>query len=198
MNNRVLIVAAFLFLGLVACTDAEPKKESKKVLSAEEKANYITNGKAIALHTFTALSGALSEKIQSGGIPEAIEYCNVAAYPLTDSIASLYNAQVKRVSDKTRNPSNRPNSTELEVIAAYQNEIANGEKLKPVILEEDGMVYFMAPILIKPMCLNCHGVPEKNISKDNLALIREKYPKDMAINYAEGDLRGIWSIQFSE
>jgi hypothetical protein len=198
MKKIAIGIVSLLFIALVACSENDQTKEVKKEISSEEKAQYIEKGKAIALQTFTALSGALSEKLQSGGVPEAITYCNVNAYPLTDSIAALHNVTVKRASDKARNQSNLPSSFEAEVLAQYQNDISSGEQLKPVLKEVNGEVYFMAPIRIKPLCLTCHGTPEVNISTDNLALIREKYPKDKAINYAEGDLRGIWSIRFSE
>jgi hypothetical protein len=183
---------------MFSCADEVQNQETDESLLAKQKEAYIEQGKAIAQNTFKALSGALSSKIQSGGIPEALNYCNIAAMPLTDSIASTYNAHIKRISDKARNQANLPYAMEAAVIESYKSDLANGKDLLPVLEIIDDEVFFMAPIIIQPLCLNCHGVPEVNIAPSNLALINEMYPEDKAINYSEGELRGIWSIQFDK
>src|SRR5690606_41827490 len=44
--------------------------------------------------------------IQKGGIDYAVEFCNIQAIPLTDSIAEDLNVYIQRLSDKNRNPAN--------------------------------------------------------------------------------------------
>ena len=45
------------------------------------------------------------------------------------------------------------------------------------------------------MCLQCHGT-EKEVSPETYKAIKNLYPKDRALGYAENEVRGIWSIQF--
>lgn len=42
--------------------------------------------------------------IQQKGTIAALDFCNVQAIPLTNSMSTHYNAVIKRVSDRNRNP----------------------------------------------------------------------------------------------
>jgi cytochrome c553 len=46
------------------------------------------------------------------------------------------------------------------------------------------------------MCLNCHGAPGKEIAAATVSKIQELYPDDSAVDFKEGDLRGVWHIVF--
>lgn len=197
-------VFSFILLSsiLLSCDntggDAQSKDSDTSTLSQEEREMYINKGKTIAKEAFLTLSSNLKTKMMEGGVVNAVDYCNIAAYPLTDSIAKANNATLRRVSDKLRNSMNTPDEVEMGIIENYKEMLASEEQLKVVIIKEDGNVRFMAPILLKPACLSCHGTPEKHISVSDLAFIRELYPKDEAINFSTGDLRGIWSITFMD
>ena len=58
-------------------------------------------------------------------------------------------------------------------------------------------IHFFKPILLQPLCLNCHGTPGKQIQNSTLAKIQVLYPSDQAFDYKEGDLRGVWHIVFN-
>jgi hypothetical protein len=47
------------------------------------------------------------------------------------------------------------------------------------------------------MCLNCHGDKITQIKPDTWKTLQEKYPADLAFDYKEGELRGIWHLVFS-
>ena len=200
MNKLIILFSSALLFTIFGCcsNENEQKESAEKALTDSEKQLYISKGKEIAMTTFNTLSGELKEKITEGGIASAISYCNVAAMPLTDSLSQAYNVEIRRVSDKLRNPLNKPDSIDSKVLAEYNNLLSSGEKLKPVLTDMDDQIRFSAPILVKPACLNCHGEPEKYIANADLELIRERYPNDQAIDYNTGDLRGIWSITFSK
>jgi hypothetical protein len=188
----------FLVIVLIAMIACENTDKSTKKLSTKEKTTYIEEGKQIAKTTAATLSARLKQKVKEGGIQGAIGYCNVNAYTLTDSISKVNNVIIRRVSENVRNLANRPDTIESNVIAEYEKQIKAKSALKPTVVEVDGKARFMAPIVLQPMCLNCHGTPVKHINKNDLANIRELYPDDEAINYKAGDLRGIWSITFLE
>jgi hypothetical protein len=202
MKKNTLFYFSLVSIFLMSCGDIEPSstvtEEVHSGLSKQDEKSYLKKGKTIAKETFLTLSSHLKSKMKEGGVHAAVEYCNLAAYPLSDSIAKANNITLKRVSNRLRNTANNADSLELDQISKYEEEIRSGIELSAVVLNDGNQVRFMAPILLKPACLNCHGTPEKHISNADIAFIRELYPNDEAINFKTGDLRGIWSISFNE
>lgn len=185
-----LFVAPFLLLFLVfSCKPAASDKDKEAIMA---------EGTIIAKSTGKKLAGTLMEKIKSGGIPEAIEFCNTAAIPLTDKVADSFKVSIKRTSLKTRNPLNKPDDAELAVLKKYEVELMKGLPLQPVVETETDASHFYAPIIIESKCLMCHGTVNKELSRPIDSIIKTKYPEDMATGYQEGDLRGMWSITFSK
>jgi len=101
-----LFIIAFLGF-LWSCTDVPNTKEQP---SNDTSSNsiYLEKGKQIAAISFATLSQRLQKAIQEGGIPNAIQYCNLAAYPLTDSLSTAHSVIIRRTSLKERNPANKP------------------------------------------------------------------------------------------
>ena len=151
-----------------------------------------------ALSTKKALGKQLMKSIAKGGPSYAVEFCNVQALPITDSMSNHFNASIKRVSDRPRNPNNSANSIELEVIEKYKGLLASKEEIQPVVKEEEGGTRFYYPIKTNGMCLKCHGNAFSNINSKTLAKIDALYPEDKARGYGENQIRGIWSILFEE
>jgi cytochrome c553 len=152
-------------------------------------------GLKYALETKKVLGKNLMGTIQKSGTVEALQFCNEKAYPLTDSMANNFNAQIKRVSDKPRNPSNQADLKELEKIEYFKNAVANNEDIQPIVERFQGEKHFYYPILTNSMCLQCHGKPSV-VKSDVMASIKKLYPNDMAIGYDVNQVRGIWSISF--
>ena len=72
-----------------------------------------------------------------------------------------------------------------------------GKQLTPIVeLDAANKKHFYAPIIMKPNCLVCHGTINETVNIKTDSIIKSLYPNDKAIGYAEGDLRGIWSITF--
>ncbi|MCF8234412.1 MAG: DUF3365 domain-containing protein [Bacteroidales bacterium] len=191
MRKSIKIFSAAIMLTammIAACNGPQRHDENK----------YLSQGKTIATETFNALSSELKAALARGGVPEAISYCNIQAMPITDSLSKLYNADIKRTSLNIRNPMNAPDSLELAILNEYQRKFENGDSLHPQILPVgENKVLFTAPIMVKPLCLNCHGEIGKQIQDTSYAIIRKHYPEDQATGYKAGDLRGMWSIRFN-
>jgi hypothetical protein len=194
------LLSVFGFVSLVSLTACkESPKTDKKGTSAEPPAkNYSEIGSNYAKSTQAELGKNLVGAIQKSGTLGALEFCNVQAYPLTDSMAAVHNAGIHRVSDKPRNPDNRANGKELAHIKYFKNKIASGEEYKPIVENEHGIITFYAPITTNAMCLQCHGKPNEQITPETLMMLQELYPDDKAIGYGENEVRGIWSIAFEE
>jgi hypothetical protein len=159
---------------------------------------YDERGLKYALATQAILGKNLMGTIQKKGTLEALSFCNERAYPLTDSMSTLYKANIKRVSDKPRNSNNQANSKELGHINTFKNTIKNSKEPKPIVEYETNKIHVYYPILTNAMCLQCHGKPNENIQNSTLKKLKLLYPKDKAIGYNVNEVRGIWSISFDK
>ena len=180
---------------LLACGES-PKPGEGGSLFVPGEADWITAGKEVAQATQAALSAQLIETIKNQGPAAAIDYCNAAAYPITDSLATANKATIRRTSLKFRNPANAPNGAEAAVLNAFAEAKANGDKLGPKVDMEGDKVHFYAPILLKGVCTNCHGTPGKHIPEAVSERLAALYPDDRATGYQINDLRGMWHITF--
>ncbi|WP_178984940.1 Tll0287-like domain-containing protein [Winogradskyella helgolandensis] len=159
---------------------------------------YGERGLKYALTTKAVLGKNLMGTIQKKGILEALNFCNLQAYPLTDSMSVVHNATIKRVTDKPRNPNNKANTEELGYIRDFKEVIANNEEPKPIVKKMDDKVKVYYPITTNNMCLQCHGKPNETVEASTLTRIKSLYPMDKALGYDINEVRGIWSITFDK
>lgn len=196
--KNLLIVFLILLLAQIqfsACTS--PAHQDSQVSERLPDSVYMAQGKTIVGAVFAKLSGELSAAMQSGGVEEAVPYCHLQAYPLTDSLSEVYKVFIKRTSQKVRNPQNVADSMENAIINTYLDKKAQGEPLTPMVVAvSEKETRFYAPIILSAPCLKCHGDIEKDISLEKYAIIQNLYPEDKATGFAEGELRGVWSVEF--
>jgi len=171
------------------------EQKGSELAASEIPKTYEELGLEYALGTKAILGKNLMGAIQSKGTLAALEFCNIQAIPLTDSMSVQYNAQIKRVSDKNRNPNNKANAEELKYIQHFKEVVATQQEPKPVVLEKGNKVQFYYPITTNTMCLQCHG---KQVTEEVRLQTLKLYPQDLAVGYEENEVRGIWSIQFDK
>lgn len=194
MKTFLTAFSLFAVLFLLAQCGSEKKPGG---LSSSEESEFLEKGKTIAAATFTELSGKLTKAIEEKGISGAVEYCNLAAMPLVDSLSMVNNATIRRTSLRTRNPKNAANNWERGILADFETKMQNGEEPKPVVkLIDDQTIAFAAPIKMLPLCGKCHGNIGTDIAAGDYLTIKKLYPEDEAFGFAEGQLRGMWSITF--
>lgn len=190
---RSLLYTLLFGIALISCT-TEEEKEQRAIME-----EFTDVGNKIAKASFESLSGNLKAAASQpgGGIANAIQFCNMNALPLTDSLSKTFNARIKRSSFKLRNSANQPDSLEAYMIDLYQQiEKMKKPMVGKTILANNGDVRYFAPIKLKSQCLKCHGIIGQDIKAETYAIIKEHYPNDEAVGFYEGQLRGIWSINF--
>lgn len=166
-------------------------------LTEEEKEKYTQKGTEITQATYKELSSNLMTQMKLGGPKQAIPFCHTEAMSITNSMEEKFNVTVKRTSDRIRNTNNLAADRELQIVTQYEKAIQNKSDLKPIVEKNtNGNVQFYAPIIIDAKCLVCHGKLGEELTVETDSLIKTLYPKDMAIGYKNGDVRGIWSIEF--
>ena len=122
----------------------------------------------------------------------ALGFCIGAA----DSITAKVNeklppyASVRRTALKYRNENNKPDAKDIEVMKTYIEKIQN-KTFSPkdiVIIQNKDEYRVYKPLLIKGICLKCHG---ENIDEKLKTTITKAYPNDLAVDFKEGDFRGV-------
>ena len=205
-----LVITGFLFI--TSCDNntkkqetakeekQEVKEEAKKDgLSEDVKSDYLKKGLFIAKSSGKTLKSKLTAAVDKGGIQNGINTCNDVAQKMMDSLSVVYSAKIKRTTLKLRNEKDKPDQEELAVLSEYSKEMNSGVKPKPKVKQlASGEIRFYAPIVIEKVCLNCHGKIGENVKPQNYDVIKKHYPNDEAIDYKEGDLRGVWSITFQD
>jgi len=193
-------IAVFILMVLCALVFSCQRQNKGNKLTEEELINLaMQQGDLISENTQKVLGARLKEVIQDKGIPQALTYCNLNAYPLVDSLEYIYKAGIRRASLKTRNPEDAPHKREEKIINEYLNEIQEGETpAAKVVLQNDKVYYYRPIILSAQLCLNCHGNVGTDIEEENYKIIKALYIDDKATGHKMGDLRGIWSITFDK
>ena len=210
MRRTSLLLLPLLLLGMgrggwVGCSKpAEPPTAGGAVPAVptdEQKEIALRRGRAITAETFALLRTNLQTAIQAGGISNALPFCSMAASPLTAGMAAKHGVTLRRVTHKARQPSGKASALEMGFLADFESRMSEGSITNPpppvVTNLAPGSVTFFAPIVIGvPLCLKCHGEPESDIAPADLEVIRKLYPRDEAVGFRMGQLRGAWRIDF--
>ena len=180
-----------------AASENMKNREIKKVNKADIFTLGLERGRIIAKAAKESLGKHLKNTIQNEGVPAALQYCNIAAYPIIDSLSKSYHASIKRTSLRVRNPGDAPDSLEKILLDAYAYNFANNQPAKDNIQEYDEKyLIYTKPIIIEDaLCLSCHGSPGTQVNRETEELIKRLYPDDNAMDHRISDLRGMWSIR---
>jgi hypothetical protein len=194
-------VLGLLWIGLLlGCGAGEPDQSEvsqQEQAAAQDSAAYIALADSLASQAQKALLATLLEAISQKGFDGAVSFCHTNALLITDSVSNAHKAGIRRVSSRFRNPQNAPVGSDEEVLSAMAKSQMQGIKPTSVFITTDTAALVYVPIFLgMPVCLGCHGDPEKDIASSTLAMISEKYPADRAIGFKTGDLRGAWQISF--
>lgn len=192
-----------ILLGLtISCS--ENNSNSEKIVTEEiteieiSDQEYIEKGKKIAKASFVAMKGKLMSAMKDGGVENAVNFCNVNAKGLVDSLSMHYNVEIKRTSLKLRNENNSPTEEEQEMLMQYAKDFESKTKVKPIIKRGEESVSFYAPIPLKGACTSCHGEVDVDIKTEDYSKIKALYSNDKATGYKVNDFRGIWHITFDK
>ncbi len=171
-------------------------RELVRVSDADLMAKGNELGLEIVKASQSTLQTALLGAIENEGLVGAVEYCNANAYEIVKTMEDSLDVEIKRVSQKPRNPLDEPDSVERMILEAYAYDFSPTNAVNQILEFDEKTLIFTQPIAIaNGLCLNCHGAPGDQVNDDVLAVIQSKYPKDQALGYSLGELRGMWSVK---
>jgi hypothetical protein len=138
-----------------------------------------------------ALLSRLRAELERGGPPVAVSVCRDSAAVLTARIARTQGIELGRTSHRLRNPENAPRDWARPAVESAGGAKAAAESLRVFDLGE--RVGVLRPIGTAPLCVSCHG-PADAVRAAIGPVLAAAYPKDAAVGFAPGDLRGfMWA-----
>lgn len=177
----LIIVAIFLY----SCNSK---------IDSETYSQYQKRGGEISNLAQSVLLANVGQAIQKGGPVYAVEFCNLQASTIIDSLNTVNNCVISRVSEKNRNPENNlKTSSDKNLWALF----AAGTTKDTIIQEHNKLIYYKPIKIALPACLKCHGESGSDIDSATSEKLQNLYPADLATGYKLNDFRGLWKIEFS-
>jgi len=189
-----LLLAVFLALILSACEDQKNKIKIVKQITQK-----------VAKTVLPKLMKTLKKKVKQTGYSNSLQFCSSFAPAATAAsekdlykslerkygIASL---NIRRISNRYRNPANKPSKRQQAVLKDWQEAIDNGADAQLTIYQSGSSYIGMQPIRIKKkLCLGCHG-PIKKLDEQVQKKLKKLYPNDKATGYKLKQLRGALAV----
>lgn len=192
---------AIAFLVQFGCGQRPAGSEADRATTEEAMlsyAQYLEKGKNAADGTQGVLLANIGQAIKKGGTEHAVQFCNVNAMSIVDSLSTTSGMKIGRISTRNRNPLNKIKSQEDRMAWKYfANNEGDGASKDTVLYDRAHKPVYYKPIRIgMETCLKCHGSRSQDIELVTLEKIDELYPTDNAVNYSMGELRGLWKIEF--
>ncbi len=180
MNKVRYVAAAFtILMVLILVSRTELTQETEPARGAELLAPLKKN-----------LKLALMAGMQKGPL-NAISVCKDQAPAIADSL-SVEGIQIGRTSHRLRNPANSAPEWVDPVLRAYLEE--ESDRAPRVVSLANNREGYVEPIMIKPLCLACHG---ETLAPDVAAQIETMYPEDEATGFKVDELRGVYWVEYS-
>ena len=140
------------------------------------------------------LKPELKQALESGGPAHAVSICADKAPSIAQQLRAETGWYVTRVSLKARNSKTAiPDAWEKKVLERFDQRQARGETAEKMAFSEvvDGRFRFMKAQAVEAVCLNCHAA---EIEPEVEAVLKQKYPDDLARGYTLGQIRGAFSL----
>lgn len=150
----------------------------------------ITQADAVFGELQNALVSTLGDELKAGGPARAVTVCHAEAARIARRVSKERGILVGRTSHRLRNPENAPPTWARRFIIP-KSKSANDRAAIVVDLGDRAGV--LRPIYTAPLCTACHG-PVRELAPELRELLQSLYPRDQAVDFVEGDLRGwIWA-----
>lgn len=193
--NRLSIVPTLVLIAVLFFSCGQ---KSGETIDSETYVRYQKSGTEISKQTQGVLLSNVSKAMQQGGSLYAVEFCNLQASGLVDSLNAEFDCKISRITDKNRNPENHLGTKTDRQIWAYFSNIQQHEELHDTLVQNKEKITYYKPILTAmPACLQCHG-PAEEIEPETYKKIQNLYPEDKATGYSLNELRGMWKIEFGK
>lgn len=189
--HRVLLFT----LALVAPANAQSPLPAStwSVADAPAEMRYpLSRADLIVASMQDALLRELTDALRTGGPAFAIKSCHIDVIAITQRIGRQEGVAAGRTSDRLRSPTNAPRPWAAALVAENA-----GRRVRDVpgfVVDLGDKVGVLRPIAQRPMCAACHGAADR-LEPVVRAELRDRYPRDRAVGFAEGEIRGWFWVE---
>jgi hypothetical protein len=150
----------------------------------------VQHGELIIVAIQNATISELTRELTERGPGGAISVCHMAATTVINRVARDEGIAAGRTSAHLRTPSNAPKPWAAPIVARYAD--GRADRVGGFVVDLGTRVGVMQPIAHRAVCSACHGLEEQLTPKVREEL-KDRYPKDRATGFKDGDLRGwLW------
>src|SRR5215203_1283643 len=139
-----------------------------------------------------ALLRELTEAIWTGGPAFAIKSCHIDVIGIIQRIGHQEGVAAGRTSDRLRSPANAPQPWAAALVTA--NAGRRAADVPGFVVDLGNKVGVLRPIAQRPLCASCHGTAD-TLAPAVRAELRDRYPRDQAVGFAEGEIRGWFWVE---
>lgn len=139
-----------------------------------------------------AVLSELTRELERGGAAGAIKACHLDATAAAYRLSREHGVNLGRTSDRLRNPTNAPRPWAAGIVRQYAGRRA--ADVEGFAVDLGDRVGVLRPIALRPMCTACHGAPDE-LDPRIEAELKERYPKDRAVGFRPGDVRGWFWVE---
>lgn len=162
--------------------------------AADAGSEALRRAESAAAELGKTLKGRLQTSLKEDGPAAALQMCSTEAATLTAHVATSSQVRTGRSSLRLRNPGNAGPDWVTAWLDSQGERPAQGvAPVSRVDTLPDGtrLARVIKPLEVGAPCLLCHGATLAPDVQDALSL---RYPRDQAVGYAAGDLRGaLWA-----
>jgi hypothetical protein len=192
MTQR-LIGLALLLVTASAWGQPAPPPPTWRIKDAPAELRYaVSRGDLIVAALQDALRRELTEALEVGGPDFAIKACHIDVIGVTQRIGRDEGIAAGRTSDRLRVPTNAPRPWAAPLVAAHAGERARD--VDGFVADLGDKVGLLRPIAQRPECASCHG-PADRLSPAVREALRDRYPRDRALGFVEGEIRGWFWVE---
>lgn len=173
-------------------------QSSAQTKTDDELTTKVAEARKTADGLMQSVRGVLVDLVKDGKFADAADACSTMAQEMTKNYAEDKGIKVYRVSLKYRNALNRPEKDEKRQLKNFDKQVAQNKPITEfyeiVKSGKNRELLYMKPLVMQEMCLKCHG-SESQIPADVKKILVANYPKDKAVDYKVGDVRGAITVR---
>lgn len=164
-----------------------------RIADAPAELRYsISRADLIVVSMQGALLRELTNALDQGGPTFAIQSCHIDVLGAIQHIERWEGIAAGRTSDRLRSPTNAPRAWAAPLVKANAGRLVRD--VDGFAVDLGNAVGVLRPIAQRSMCVSCHG-PARKLDPGVFAALRDHYPKDRAIGFEEGEIRGWFWVE---
>ena len=190
-------IVAVICIAIFANYSCQKQESQTAEIAPAELKQIAADGQKAAGRLMKSLKKELFSAIDKKGVAGAIGICKDRALDITDSMARTSSniVDIRRTTNKYRNPLNKPDELDTQVLSEYEKLFLSGDDvpefiIRPVSVNGASYHRYYQPLKAQPLCLSCHG-PKSKMDPEVVSLLSDKYPGDMAHGYQAYQFRGL-------